>query len=255
MTTDTIYDHPLYYDILFDWDRSAEAVFYNRIFELNGVSDNEHILEVACGTGQIAKRLARINRSVTGMDISEDMLAFLNDSSVAEGLTVRTIQADMTTFSDDNIYGAAFNPMSSFRLLHSDGQAEAHLASMAASLRIGGVYVLDLDFCERIDGPSITTEESWEMNRAGVSVHGTNDVIYVDDNGNKLELQWGAEGHLRKYTVATFIDRVKAVESFEIHSWHPEAGRAGEDGASIFEADNPVTSIHAGRAMVVLCRV
>ncbi len=255
MTTDTIYDYPLYYDILFDWDRSAEAVFYNRIFELNGVSDNEHILEVACGTGQITKRLARINRSVTGMDISEDMLAFLNDSSVAEGLTVRTIQADMTTFSDDNIYGAAFNPMSSFRLLHSDGQAEAHLASMAASLRIGGVYVLDLNFCERIDGPSITTEESWEMNRAGVSVHCTNDVIYVDDNGNKLELQWGAEGHLRKYTVATFIDRVKAVESFEIHSWHPEAGRAGEDGASIFEADNPVTSIHAGRAMVVLCRV
>ena len=255
MTTDTIYDYPLYYDILFDWDRSAEAVFYNRIFELNGVSDNEHILEVACGTGQIAKRLARINRSVTGMDVSEDMLAFLNDSSVAEGLTVRTIQADMTTFSDDNIYGAAFNPMSSFRLLHSDGQAEAHLASMAASLRIGGVYVLDLDFCERIDGPSITTEESWEMNRAGVSVHSTNDVIYVDDNGNKLELQWGAEGHLRKYSVATFIDRVKAVESFEIHSWHPEAGRTGEDGASIFEADNPVTSIYAGRAMVVLCRV
>lgn len=255
MTTDTIYDYPLYYDILFGWDRSAEAVFYNRIFELNCVSDDEHILEVACGTGQIAKRLARINRSVTGMDVSEDMLAFLNDSSVAEGLTVRTIQADMTTFSDDNIYGAAFNPMSSFRLLHSDGQAEAHLASMAASLRIGGVYVLDLDFCERIDGPSITIEESWEMNRAGVSVHGTNDVIYIDDNGNKLELQWGAEGHLRKYTVATFIDRVKAVESFEIHSWHPEAGRAGEDGASIFEANNPVTSIYAGRAMVVLCRV
>ena len=59
---------------------------------------------------------------------------------------------------------------------------------MAASLRIGGVYVLDLDFCEHIDGPSITTEQSLEMNRAGVSVHGTNDVIYVDDNGNKLEL-------------------------------------------------------------------
>ena len=97
MTINTIYDHPLYYDILFDWDRSAEADFYNRIFELNGVGDDQPILEVACGTGQIAKRLARLNRSVTGMDISEDMLAFLNDSSVAEGLTVRTIQADMTT--------------------------------------------------------------------------------------------------------------------------------------------------------------
>ena len=255
MTTDTIYDHPLYYDILFDWDRSAEAVFYNRIFELNGVGDDEAILEVACGTGQIAKRLARLNRSVTGMDISEDMLAFLNDSSGAEGLTVRTVQADMTSFSDDIIYGAAFNPMSSFRLLQSDGQAEAHLASMAASLRIGGVYVLDLDFRERIDDPSITTEESWEMNRAGVSVYGTNDVIYVDDNGSKLELQWGAEGHLRNYTVATFIDRVRAVESYVIHAWHPETGRAGEDGVSVFEAENPAASIHAGRAMVVLRRV
>ena len=93
------------------------------------------------------------------------------------------------------------------------------------------------------------------MNRAGVSVYDTNDVIYVDDNGSKLELQWGAEGHLRNYTVATFIDRVRAVESYVIHAWHPETGRAGEDGVSVFEAENPAASIHAGRAMVVLRRV
>jgi hypothetical protein len=32
-----IYDHPLYYDILFGWDRSREADFYHRMFERCGI--------------------------------------------------------------------------------------------------------------------------------------------------------------------------------------------------------------------------
>lgn len=75
---DVVYDHRLYYDILFSWDRSEEALFF-------------------C--------------------------------------------ADMTRFSADGVYGAAYNPMSSFRMLFPDAEAEAHLRAVSQSLRRGGVYV------------------------------------------------------------------------------------------------------------------
>ena len=60
MTIDTIYDHPLYYDILFGWDRDAEAGFYTSLFATYGVVPGDRVLELACGTGQIARRLARL---------------------------------------------------------------------------------------------------------------------------------------------------------------------------------------------------
>ena len=85
MKRDTIYDYPAYYDLLFSWNRDAEASFYDRVFALNGVGDNEPILEIAVGTGQIARRLARLGRTVTGLDVSSDMLRLLQQFSVAEG--------------------------------------------------------------------------------------------------------------------------------------------------------------------------
>jgi len=88
MASETIYDHPLYYDILFGWDRSKEADIYHRMFERCGVNVGERLLEVACGSGQVAIRLAQQGWQVTGLDISPRMLAFLRGRAVAEGFEV-----------------------------------------------------------------------------------------------------------------------------------------------------------------------
>ena len=48
MPSETIYDHPLYYDVLFGFDRSREAEFYDRTFARCGIARGEPILEVAC---------------------------------------------------------------------------------------------------------------------------------------------------------------------------------------------------------------
>jgi len=71
----------------------------------------------------------------------------------------------MTTFVTAVKFAAAYNPMSSFRLLQSDTAAEMHLRTMAAALQPGGVYVLDMTFLSNADEPAITTDESWEMTR------------------------------------------------------------------------------------------
>jgi len=55
----TIYDYPLYYDILFGWDRNAEANFYDTAFQHHGAPRGGNIIEIGCGTGQAAVRLAK----------------------------------------------------------------------------------------------------------------------------------------------------------------------------------------------------
>jgi SAM-dependent methyltransferase len=254
MSKKTLYDHPLYYDILFGWDRTLEAAFYHRLFERAGMGLREPVLEVACGTGQIARRLASLGRDVTGLDLSPDMLAFLTEQARAEGVVVETLCADMTNFSSDRLYGAAFNPMSSFRLLHSDETAVSHLRAIAAVLRVGGVYALDLTFNERGEDIGTTTSEDWTMRRGDITVRATNDAIHVDDGARHVVLEWGVDGHLRDYAVASFVGLVTAVPAFEIEAWYPEVARVGEEGISTFDADDPQPTA-SGRAIVLLRRI
>lgn len=250
----TIYDHPLYYDILFGWDRTPEADFYEAVLQRAGVTRSDAVLEVACGSGQVARLLARRGWRVCGLDLREGMVAFLAEQARAEGLAIEARTGDMTVaFADGSEFAAAYNPMSSFRLLHDDAAVAAHLDAMAHALRPGGIYVLDMEFLGAADTPAITTDEDWEMERDGVTVRAEDEAVRVFDGGRFLTLPWGEEVHLRGYTSEAFVARVEASGRFAIDSWHPEAGRNGE-GVSLFDIDHRAGSPVVGRAMVVLRR-
>jgi SAM-dependent methyltransferase len=252
MASETIYDHPLYYDILFGWDRSFECDFYSYCFERYGVGRDEPVLEVACGTGRVALLLAHLGWRVTGLDLNPAMLAFLEERSIAEGLKIETVCGDMASSTLEISFGAAFNPLSSFRLLQTDPQVEAHFHAMAANLRAGGIYVLDLELQADEGAPSVTTAEDWEMSRDGVTVTATNEAVHVDNRGVHLVLAWGGDTHLRGYTPAAFVERVSAAGCFRIEAWYPESTR--ETGVTEF-ARQPTDTPDTGRGMVVLRRL
>lgn len=54
-----------------------------------GVSSGQHVLDVACGTGQIAIPAARAGARVTGIDIAENWIALAEDEARSEGLDIR----------------------------------------------------------------------------------------------------------------------------------------------------------------------
>jgi SAM-dependent methyltransferase len=250
--SETIYDHPLYYDVLFGFDRSREAGFYDRTFARCGIARGEPILEVACGPARVARLLGRCGHRVTGLDRSAAMLAFARAAAAAEKTPLLTLQADMTAFSVEHAFAAACNPLSSFRLLHHDSDVDAHLRCMAGALRPGGVYVLDLALQASGDQPVVTTEEGWEMTRGDVTVRGENEAVSVDHAGRRLRLAWGSEAHLRGYTAPALAERVRACPGFVIESWHPESSRA--TGVSEFCLDGQPDAPPEGRAMLVLRR-
>jgi SAM-dependent methyltransferase len=252
MATDTIYDYPLYYDILFGFDRSNEAEFYLRTFARCGITLGESLLEVACGPARIARLLARRGFRVTGLDLSPAMLELAHVQADAEAAPLTTLCADMTAFSVREPFGAAYNPISSLRLLHSDSEADAHLRCMAAALRPAGVYVIDLGFLRSADEPVTTTSEGWQVTRGEVTVRGENEGVTVTEAGITRSLAWGPGAHLRGYTTSAFAERVAACPEFSLESWHPAAsGAAGDSGFSL--EGQPAAAI-VRRAMVVLRR-
>ncbi|MDP6439166.1 MAG: class I SAM-dependent methyltransferase [Candidatus Brocadiia bacterium] len=255
-TTDgCIYDYPLYYDILMGWDRDAEASFYDAALRLCGAPEGGRLLEAACGTGQIALRLATLGWQVTGLDLSRRMLDFLEEAARERGLPVRTVFADMTAFTLSEAQDAAICPGGSFAILQDDASALRHLDSMAVALRPGGVYVLEIEFAAGAGEAHSTPAEGeeWSMCRGGIEVRAEGDGISVGDRGRgiQLRLDWGVK--LRRYTGPAFAALVERSGAFEIAAWHPEAGR-DDEGVSFFDFDHVQHAPAAGRAMVILRR-
>jgi hypothetical protein len=158
----------------------------------------------------------------------------------------------MSLFSCERTYAAALNPLSSFRLLHSDAEVDAHLRCMSEALRPGGAYLVDLTLLADEREPADTTEEGWEMSRGDVCVRADDDAITVRDGERELRLSWGVETHLRGYTAPAFEACVAACPAFSIESWHPESSRAS--GVSEFPIDGQPEAPPGGRTMVVLRR-
>ena len=248
----TIYDYPLYYDILFGWDRDAEAKFYDTAFQHHGASRGDSIIEIGCGTGQIAVRLAKLGWQVIGLDKRPEMLDFLEKAANGFDVTVRTMCADMVDFTLGESQDSAYCPMSSFRILPDEPSALSHLCAIANVLRPGGTYILDMAFENYNVCDVESSDDGWVMCRGNIEVRAEGEKIYVEDIGRatNMILNWG-ESTLRKYSSGEFINLVKKTGAFAIEAWYPQA-RESNEGISIFDIEYRKEPPVTGRAMVVL---
>lgn len=113
-------------------------------------AQSQPVLEVACGTGRIAIRLARAGAQVTGFDRSAAMLEVARQHS--HGLPgVRWLEADMRSFDlraaggDAPTYGLILVPGHSFQHLLTIPDQLACLDCIRHHLDPGGLFVLHLD--------------------------------------------------------------------------------------------------------------
>jgi ubiquinone/menaquinone biosynthesis C-methylase UbiE len=130
-----------YVQLIPDWP--GEVEFY-QAFAAEAHLKGEAVLEVACGTGRIAIRLAQQGVKVTGMDLSADML------DVARGKSggmpnVRWVAGDMRSFELGERYGLAIIPGHSFQFMLTPEDQVACLECIRQHLSRGGLLIIHLD--------------------------------------------------------------------------------------------------------------
>src|SRR5262245_32568933 len=138
------YDYPLYYDIAFQAYTKREADFIEAACRKYCPFDVRRLLEPACGTGRLITELAARGYQVTGFDLSQPALSYLRRRLARRLLNAETFEADMSDFRLGGPVDAAFCTVCTFRLLLTERAARGHLECIAASLRPGGIFVLDL---------------------------------------------------------------------------------------------------------------
>lgn len=170
----SIYDFPVYYDLIFgaDWAaefRFLEAAFKKHVTPLKKNAPVRRLLEPACGTGRLVYRMAKAGYACDGFDLNEKAIDYCNKRLAKNGLRQSAWVADMTDFTVKKPYDAAFNTINSFRHLSSESAALAHFDCLGRAIRPGGVYALGFHLTPLKGTP--TDEESWSARRGHLVIN------------------------------------------------------------------------------------
>jgi len=173
------YDHPEWYELGFLKDTPREARFLERVFKKHVKFPVHRLLEAGCGSGRLVREMARRGYATTGLDLNSKALAYCQEQLSEQGLTADLVQGDMTQFTFDEPFDAAFNAINTFRHLETETAALKHLKCVASHLKPGGVFVLSLHLIPK-DGELWGTER-WGTRTPELSVHYSLTVLDINE--------------------------------------------------------------------------
>lgn len=130
------------------WNRIARRYARDPIADMPGyeatlhrvralLSAEQAVLEVACGTGSTALRLAACTRRYLATDVSTEMIAIAREKLQAQ--PVATLQFEVGDAVQPP--AAGFDALLAFNALHLLPDLDASLAAMLRALRPGGLFI------------------------------------------------------------------------------------------------------------------
>ena len=129
-----------YYHILYkDRDHREAAIFMNELTEYLNLKKGDKILDLACGKGRHAKYLYRKGFDVTGVDLSEESIAYAKEYE-RPGLHFDV--HDMCHPYPDK-FDAIFNLFTSFGYFEKKEDNLRTIKAIKAGLKPGGHAVID----------------------------------------------------------------------------------------------------------------
>jgi SAM-dependent methyltransferase len=142
---------------------------------------DKRLLDVCCGTGQLAVHFLQQGYTVVGIDLSEDMLchARQNAARYVEAGQARFLQADAADFALDERFGLAISTFDALNHLPDEEALRACFQCVHDMLTPGGTFVFDLN-----------TRAGLQAKWNGLRVQDTDEIFLMDsgaydEDGNK----------------------------------------------------------------------
>ena len=143
MKNSEVYKYPAYYALGYRWNTEVECDFLEACLKAHGLEDATRLLDIGCGAGRHAMELARRGFQVTGVDISPEMVAYVQQQANLEELSVTASVDDLRHLAITGTFDAAYCVMDTFRFLLTPEEIVSHLRAVAGLLVHGGLYILD----------------------------------------------------------------------------------------------------------------
>ncbi|MGL4336007.1 MAG: class I SAM-dependent DNA methyltransferase [Turicibacter sp.] len=129
-----------YYDILMQDVPYQKWVSKTKQYLPHGSS----ILDVGCGTGTISVLLAKEGYEVTGVDLSEDMLAIAHQKTLDAQLGIHYVVQDMSHLEGFSGFDGAVIYVDSLNYLKKDTEVFQTFKHLHESLKVDGILIFDV---------------------------------------------------------------------------------------------------------------
>jgi SAM-dependent methyltransferase len=113
------------------------------ILAILGLPAGAAVLDLCCGQGRHAVRLAQAGMQVTGLDLSPQLLAVARQAAEAAGVDLRLVQGDMREIPFRSEFDAIVNLFTAFGYFDDAGNQHV-LDGVARALKPGGQLLIDL---------------------------------------------------------------------------------------------------------------
>tara|TARA_B100000949_G_scaffold235235_1_gene257234 strand:+ start:748 stop:1575 length:828 start_codon:yes stop_codon:yes gene_type:complete len=154
-----IYDQPEVYQIAFARSLLSDMNFFEKAWERFGSDEMERVLDIGCGTGQMAIEWARRGYESLGIDLNEKMIEFAIRESRRQGLSASFQVGDMESFRCDSM-DAIFCTTGTIHHLTTRRSLNRHFRAISETLRPSGLYFLDVLITRQEDEP-VEIDQSW----------------------------------------------------------------------------------------------
>jgi len=177
------------------------------------------VCDCACGTGGIALQLARRGIKVTGVDISEAMLARAADKARAAGVEIRFVRQDMCALSLHRPVDAIVCACDGVNYLLDPMRVAGFFAAARSALRSGGVLTFDVSSREKLK--RMAREKFYFEDRDGITYLWTNRMA---SQVLTMELSFFVKGADGRYDRFDEVQRQRAHSVEELRGWLEDAG-------------------------------
>ena len=135
-----IYDELIYEDINYD-------IMSKRLEEIMNVynSNKEDYLDLACGTGNVAVRLAKGFKHTYAVDLSDDMLREAYDKFRGERIKCKIISQDMTELSLNHKFDVITCVLDSTNYILDKDGLDNYFKGVYEHLKDKGIFLFDIN--------------------------------------------------------------------------------------------------------------
>lgn len=130
-----------------------------------GQGSNLSILDLGCGPGLYAERLAEAGHHVTGVDFSETSIAYASNQARTKNLDIDYICKDYLTIDYQAMFDLVLLIYTDFGVLNPDGR-EMLLHNIHRALKPNGVFIFDVINKKNLDH-KFQESKSWTYENSG----------------------------------------------------------------------------------------
>jgi len=178
---DEVFWQTFYPQMFSERKMAAAPAEVERVLALSGVQQGS-VLDLCCGPARHALILAQKGFEVTGVDRSEFLLSKARERTA--GTAVELVRSDMRDFVRPDAFDLALSLFTSFGYFDTRDEDLAVLRNVHASLKKGGVFVIDVLSKEYLIPRCTTTWEQWPSGEIHVSHY---DVF---PGWGRIRVQW-----------------------------------------------------------------